>query len=238
MKKVMISLLMVAATLNAFAITYTGKAKLTLTSSDNKSCTMTIGESADLNDGLNNGYYAALNEEGLSVQLYVLYNNVKYQQFASSAATMEDLHIGVKTNAATTYSMTASNVVGSIRIMFKGVEYTINSNGVVFSSETLDANSVLPAAGDEASYRVQPSAPIVPSMCFEKNILKINGHAGEPLIVKYGATELVNETLGDTYTSPDFGALVPAETRLVVTLAGVDYQIDVNPVVTPLVLVP
>ena len=232
----MISLLMVAATLNAFAITYTGKAKLTLTSSDNKSCTMTIGESEDLAAGLNNGYYAELNEEGKDVQIYVVYNNVKYAHFGSNAATMTDLQLGIKTNASTAYTLTASNVTGTLKVKINGVTYDITAG--MSEAITLPASSTLPAAGDEANYRVQPSAPIVPSICFEKNVLKINGHAGETLIVKNGATELVNVVLGDTYTSADFGALVPAETRLVVTLAGVDYQIDVNPVVTPLVLVP
>ena len=87
--------------MSAFAIDYSGKAKLTLTSSDNKSCALTIAESADLSDGLNNGYYAELNEEGKAVQFYVSFGGKKYQSFASSAATMQDLQLGVKTNAST-----------------------------------------------------------------------------------------------------------------------------------------
>ena len=222
----MISLLMVAATLNAMAITYTGKAKLTLTSEDNKSCTMTIGESADLSDGLNNGYYAELNEEGKEVQLYAEFGGKKYQIFASNAATMADLPLGIKTNASANYTLTASNVTGALKIRINGVEYTITEG--MSEAIVLPASSVLPAAGDEDKYKIQPSSPIAPSICFSYNVLEINGHAGEALVVKQGDTEIANEAaLGATY-SKDLSAYTG---RLVVTLNGQDYQIDANPAV-------
>lgn len=230
MKKIFISLLVVAASLNAMAQTFSSMAQLTLTSSDNKSCSMIIAESADLSDGLNNGYYAELNEEGKEVLLYVTYGGKKYQQFASNPATMQDLQLGVKTNASTTYSLTASNVTGSFKVKFAGVEYTINAAGAVFSDVALAANSELPAAGDEANYKVNPSAPAGPSLCFNYNVLEINGHDGESLVIKQGTTEIDNvAALGATY-SKDLSAYTG---RLVVTLAGQDYQIDANPAVTP-----
>ena len=231
MKKIMISLLMAAATVNAFAVTYTSKAKLTLKSSDNKSCAMTIAESEDFSDGLNNGYYAELNEEGKDVQLYVSYGGKKYQQFASNAATMADLQLGIKTNASTSYTLTASNVSGSkaFKLKINGVEYSIDGNGPVFSDVTLPASSTLPAAGDEAKYKVNPAAPAAPSLCFSNNILEINGHEGETLKVMQGTTEIVAETtLGATYSKD----LSNQTGRLVVTLNGTEYQIDANPAVT------
>lgn len=191
---------------------------------------MTIGESADLADGLNNGYYAELNTEGKAVQLYVVYNNVKYQQFASNAATMQDLQLGIVTNTATTYTLTAANVVGSLKLKVAGVEYTVNAAGTVFSDVTLPASSTLPAAGDEANYKVQPSAPAAPALCFSNNILTVNGHDGETLVVKQGTTEIANvAALGNTYDL-DLKAYTG---RIVVTLNGTDYQIDANPTVTP-----
>ena len=232
MKKIFISLLMVAATMSAFAIDYSGKAKLTLTSSDNKSCALTIAESADLSDGLNNGYYAELNEEGKAVQFYVSFGGKKYQSFASSAATMQDLQLGVKTNASTTYTLTASNVTGSLKIKFAGVEYTIDAAGVVFSDLALAANSVLPAAGDEANYVVNPSAPAVPSICFNYNHLIVTGYAGSTLKVeKAGVAVVAEQTLASDNEDFDLSA---ESGRLVVTLNGVEYQIDANPAVTTL----
>ena len=230
MKKIMISLLMVAATVNAFAITYTGKAKLTLTAANNESCAIVIAESADFSDGLNNGYYVGFNEEGKDVQFYVVYGGVKYAHFGSNAATMQDLQLGLKTNASTTYTLTASNVTGSLKIKFAGVEYTINAAGTVFSDLALAANSVLPAAGNEADFVVNPSAPVAPSICVNYNVLEINGHAGESLVVNQGTTEIANETsLKDKY-SLDLSAY---KGRIVVTLNGEKYQINVNPEVSP-----
>ena len=224
----MISLLMVAASLNAMAaVTYTGKAKLTLTSADNKSCTMTIGESADLNAGINNGYYAILNEEGREVMLYVEYGDKKYQQFASNAATMQDLQLGIVTNASTTYTLTAANVTGSLRVKINGVEYTIDAAGTIFSDVTLPASSTLPAAGDEDKYKVQPSAPAAPSICFNYNHLIVTGYAGSTLKVeKAGVAVVAEQTLASDNEDFDLSA---ENGRLVVTLDGTAYQIDVNP---------
>ena len=237
MKKIFISLLMVAATVNAFAITYTGKAKLTLTSSDNKSCTMTIGESADLTDGLNNGYYAELNEEGKDVQLYVSFGSKKYQIFASSPATMQDLQLGVKTNASTTYSLTASNVTGSFKIKFAGVEYTINANGAVFSDVTLPASSTLPAAADAANYVVNPSAPLVQAICFNYNKLQLTKYDGATVEVfaDGAATAALTQVVsGDAQFDIDLSTLASGKYKVVVSGIATpeEYIIDVKPAVT------
>ena len=235
----MISLLMVVATINAFAVTYTSKAKLTLTSSDNKSCTMIIAESEDLNAGLNNGYYAELNEEGKAVQLYVVYGGKKYQQFASNAVTMADLQLGVVTNASTTYSLTASNVVGSLRVKFNGVEYTIDANGTVFSDVTLAASSTLPAAGDEANYKVNPSAPLVQGICFKYNKLELTKYDGATVEVfadGVATAALTQVVAGDAQFDIDLSALASGKYKVVVTIPGVatpeEYIIDVKPAVT------
>ncbi len=214
--------------MNAMAITYTGKAKLTLTSADNKSCNMTIGESEDLSAGLNNGYYAELNEEGKDVQLYAEFGGKKYQIFVSNAATMADLQLGIKTNASTAYTLTASNVTGAMKIRINGVEYTITEG--MSGAIVLPASSVLPAAGDEDKYKIQPSSPIAPSICFNYNVLEINGHEGEALIVKKGDVEIANVAALPAAYSLDLSA---QSGRLVVTLNGQDYQIDANPAVTP-----
>jgi len=233
MKKIMIALFIVAATFNAMAINYTAKAKLTLTStSNNKSCTLTIAESEDFGAGLNPGYYAELNTEGKEVWFYVVYNNVKYQQFGSNAATMQGLQLGIKTNASETYTLTASNVVGTPHIMINGVYYTVTAG--MSESITLNANSTLPAAGDEDKYSVQPlapSTPAEPSICFNYNILEVKGHAGETLMIEQDGVAVVNvSSLASDNESFDLNNY---QGRLVVTLNGEEYHIDANPVVTP-----
>lgn len=235
----MISLLMVAASLNAFAITYTGKAKLTLTAANNESCAIVIAESADFSDGLNNGYYAEFNDEGKDVQFYVTYGGVKYAHFGSNPATMQDLQLGVKTNASTTYSLTASNVTGSLKIKFAGVEYTINAAGPVFSDVALAASSVLPAAGDEADYVVNPSAPAVQGICFNYNILTLTKYNGATVDVfaDGAATAAVTANVpSDLPFDVDLNAQASGKYKVVVTIPGVvdpeEYIIDVKPAVT------
>ncbi len=230
----MISLLMVAASLNAFAITYTSKAKLTLTSSDNKSCTMTIGESADLSDGLNNGYYAILNEEGYDVQLYVEFGGKKYQQFASNAATMADLQLGIKTNAATSYTLTASNVSGAtpFKVKINGVEYTVTDG--MSEVITLDASSVLPAAGDEAKYKVNPAAPLVKGICFKYEKLELTMYNGAQVdVFADGATTPAKSeaVVGDALYLIDLSALASGKYYVKIDLDG-DSNYDEEYVIT------
>jgi hypothetical protein len=239
MKKIMISLLMVAATLNAMAITYTGKAQLVLTSSDNKSCTLGLVESEDLVDGLNPGRYAVLNEEGKDVLIYVVYNNVKYETFASNKATMQDMQLYIKTNASTDYTLTAKNVTGTLKVRINGVDYTISAG--MNEAITLPASSTLPAAGDEDKYKVQPSAPAAPEFCFVNEELKVNGFAGKKLAIWNAdkTTAIVPEfTLGDTYVR-DFSGEA-ANSKFIIVFDGLpavapvqkDYVIDVKPAVT------
>jgi hypothetical protein len=237
MKKIFISLLMVAASLNVMAVTFTSKAKLTLKSSDNKSCTLGIGESEDLSDGLNNGYYAELNEEGKEVQFYVSFGGKKYQSFSSNAATMQDLQLGVKTNASTTYTLTASNVSGSLKIKFAGVEYTIDANGTVFSDVALAASSVLPAAGDEANYVVNPSAPLVQGICFNYNKLQLTKYDGATVEVfaDGAATAALTQVVaGDAQFDIDLSTLASGKYKVVVSGIATpeEYIIDVKPAVT------
>ena len=222
---------MVAATLNAMAVTFTGKAKLTLTSADNKSCTLGIGESEDLAAGLNNGYYAELNTEGKEVQLYVTYGGVNYQSFSSNAATMQDLQLGIKTNASTAYTLTASNVTGRLKVKINGVTYDITAG--MSEAITLPANATLPAAGDEANYKVQPSTPLVKGICFNYNVLTLTKYAGETVeVYNYGTTTaaLTQAIAADAATDVDLNAL--AAGKYLVKVGTEEYVIDVKPAVT------
>lgn len=233
----MISLLMVAATVNAFAVTYTGKAKLTLTAANNESCAIVIAESADFSDGLNNGYYAEFNDEGKDVQFYVTYGGTKYAHFGSNPATLQDLQLGVKTNASTTYSLTASNVTGSLKIKFAGVEYTINANGAVFSDVALAANSTLPAAGDEANYVVNPSAPLVQGICFNYNKLQLTKYDGATVEVFADGAATATRTenvVGDATYEIDLSNEAAGKYKVVVSGIATpeEYIIDVKPAVT------
>lgn len=203
--------------MSAMAVTYTGKAKLTLTSSDSKSCTLTIGESGDLGAGLNPGYYAELNTEGKEVWFFVEFGGVKYQQFASNAATMENLQLGIKTNASTSYTLTAASVVGTLKIRINGVEYNITEG--MSEAITLPASSTLPAVGDELNYKVQPTA-LEFGICFIDNELQItsNPYAENVVVKDENGTKVVDEAPVTPYQAIDLSDL--ADGRYTVELAG------------------
>jgi hypothetical protein len=229
MKKIMISLLMVAATMSAMAATVAGQASITLKADNGKSCKLTLAELSDGVAGLNPGYYAELNEEGKEVCFYVEFGGKKYQTFGSNAATMENLQLGIKTNASTSYTLTASGIKGSkvFKLKINGVEYTVDAS-LNDTPITLAASATLPAAGDEDKYKVNPKTAGV-SICFNYNVLEINGHAGEALKIAQGATVIDQQTsIGATY-SKDLSSYTG---RIVVTLGTKEYQIDANPSVT------
>ena len=146
MKKIMITLLMVAATLNAMAITYTGKVKVRLTSSDNKYCEAVVATSDDFIDGLNNSYYVAFNDENKDVHLYVDFAGTRYAHFGSSATTMRNMPLIMKANSATSYSLSFSAMVGTIDIYDKKlgvhIDKSQNYDFTVEDSER-DANDIV-----------------------------------------------------------------------------------------------
>lgn len=234
MKKIFISLLMAAVTLNAMAADMS-IAELTLTSEDHKSSTLIIAQSEDLNAGLNNGYYAELNEEGKEVQLYVTYGGKKYEQFASNAATMQDLQLGIKTNASTSYTLSASNVSGALKVKINGVEYTITDG--MSEVITLAANSILPAAGDEANYVVNPSAPLVQGICFNYNKLQLTKYDGATVEVFADGAATATRTenvVGDATYEIDLSNETAGKYKVVVSGIATpeEYIIDVKPAVT------
>ncbi len=230
MKKIMISLLMVAATMNVMAATVAGMAKVTIKGVETgKYCALTIAELSDGVAGLNPGYYAELNTEGKDVQMYVTYGGKNYQTFGSNAATMADLQLGIKTDASTSYTLTASGVTGTpLKIMINGVTYTITAG--MSETITLPASSTLPAAGDEAKYKVNPSAPAAP-ICFNYNKLEINVAPANPIIVTdKNGTAVTGSPFAVTTTVIDLSG--EAAGRYIVTYDGKEYQIDVKPTVT------
>ena len=219
MKKIMLSLLAIAATMNAMAITIDAKAKVTIAAGGAETSLILI-QASDLNDGWNNGYCGEiydLNERPLA--LYIEYNGKNYASFGTKDLTANDIKLKAKDNGATSYTITVSNASATtpLRLLFGATEIPF-----------VDGTYTLTAAELAAANKVA-GAPAAPSICFNYNVLEINGHDGEALVIKQGTTEIDNvASLGATY-SKDLSAY---NGRLVVTLNGQDYQIDANPAVT------
>ena len=112
MKKLFISLLAIAATINAMAIDYTAKAKITLNSQNGESCYFTVGASADATISQ---YNAPMNMTNRVVAMYAISGAEKYQLFY--AADLEGLALGLMTNAETNYTVNFSNVIGTLYLI-------------------------------------------------------------------------------------------------------------------------
>ena len=213
-------LLGVAATINVMAVNYTAKAKVTLETESGFSCDLMLSEAAEY--GALTG--SVMNMEGRQVALYVLNGTTKLQ--IAKAADLDGVKLGLLANAATSYTLTVSSVAGSETLYIQdadSVSYAL-TEGAVYNF-TAAAN-----ATDEARFVLKKAAlPAGPSICFNYNVLEINGHAGEALVVKQGTTEIANEASLPAAYQLDLSAYTG---RLVVTLNGQDYQIDANPAVT------
>ena len=68
--------------------------------------------------------------------------------------------------------------------------------------------------------------PTAPEFCFNYNKLTVNAYTGKSLVIKQGTTEIVNIPALPIVYEKDLSGYTG---RLVVTLDGVDYQIDANP---------
>ncbi len=232
MKKLFISLLALAATVNAMAITYAGKATITLTSANNESCSIIVAESDELADGLNNGYYAVINMENREVALYAIYGGSNYQQFATKS--LEDIALGVKTSAATDYTLTVSNVSGSKTLKLKIGDEVIELTEGLSKALTLTPNQAALAFGT-----LEPSAPAVQGICFNYNILTLTMYAGATVdVYPYGNTAAaVSATVTDDAPfDVDLNTQASGKYEVVVAVPGATvpekYIIDVKPAVT------
>ncbi len=232
MKKLFISLLALAATVNAMAISFAGKATITLTSANNESCAIIVAESDELADGLNNGYYAVINMENREVALYAIYGGSNYQQFATKS--LEDIALGVKTSAATDYTLTVSNVSGSKTLKLKIGDEVIELTEGLSKNLTLTPNQAALAFGT-----LEPSAPAVPGICFNYNILTLTKYAGAHVDVfadGAAAAAVSADVVGDAAFDVDLNAQASGKYKVVVNVPGAtkpeEYIIDVKPAVT------
>ena len=223
MKKIVMMLLGVAATINVMAVDYTAKAKVTLQAESGYTCELTLRQADEY--GALNG--AEMNMEDRKIAFYALNGTTKLQ--TAKAADLSELKLGFIGDASTNYTLTVSEVAGSETLYIQDgsdASYAL-TEGAVYNF-TAAAN-----ASDEARFVIKKAAlPAGPSICFNYNVLEINGHEGESLVIKDAAgAEIENVAALPAAYSKD---LSDKSGRLVVTLNGQDYQIDANPAVTDL----
>ena len=181
MKKIMISLLMMAAAINSFAVSYTAKATMTLTSQSGYTSNITIAESNDLNVGTNAGYCSIINMEGRPVAMYAIFNGANYQTFGTKE--LGTMPFGIKTNADTNYKLTFTNVSGTKTLQM------VDLVAKKIVSITTDGEYAFTApANTETSDRFRLYVPGTYEICFRYGKLQITENPSAADIVIKDAT--------------------------------------------------
>jgi len=139
MKKIFLMLLGIAATINAMAVDYTAKAKITVSSTTGFYCDLMLSESTEYGDLTGSPIYLS----GYKVALYVI-NGSSLLQIAR-AASLNDVPLALKTDAGTDYTFTVSNVEGTNPLYLMDSETGVNYllDGTSFTIENLPANSTI-----------------------------------------------------------------------------------------------
>ena len=214
MKKILISMMLVAGIATAYAADVTTRAKITLGSS-----AITVRESADLSDAEDSGYDAVVYG---STNIAVIANSKKWAEWGTN--DLEGVVIEF-TPAAENVSFAFSNVKGDLYL----VDKQDNSRTKIVAGATYDFTVEASQVGVAQANRFAISKIAGPEICFNYNKLTVKGYAGKTLKVMKGADVVVAEkTLSD---NEEFD-LSAQSGRLVVTLDGKEYQIDANPAVT------
>ncbi len=159
-----------------------------------------------------------------SINLYAVSNSTNLSAIGTNDLSNVALTF-VSNKAETNYTMTFSNVIGTVKLYdaVENQEITLANAGTY--PFTVAANSTI------ADRFVINYVPAAPSICFNYNHLIVTGYAGSTLKVeKAGVAVVAEQTLASDNEDFDLSA---ENGRLVVTLDGTEYQIDANPAVTP-----
>lgn len=181
-------------------------------------------------------YFGATDEIG-QVNIYALNGSDKVSAIKKDDLTGVELQIITNRRAASdqhytlTFNVPTSTVGLKLLDRMTGIVTTMTHNGTY----EFDVNTTLhPDFVAGTNYVIKDrfvinGTPVAESLCFNNNILEVNGYAGKSLVIKQGASEIENIPSLPAMKSISLGAYTG---RLVVTLDGKDYQIDVNPTVT------
>lgn len=120
MKKLFISLLAIAATLNVMALNVENQAKITIMGGTATHSLYLINAS-DLAEGINKGYCSEVYDlDGHAVALYAIFNGKNYETFGSKNLMDQPLQFAIKTNGSETYTLKVEKVVGTPMVLAFG----------------------------------------------------------------------------------------------------------------------
>ena len=146
MKKILLSVLTLALSVNLFAIDYTGRVTVAIFDGSHLH-NVTVAESSDVPSGqLLNGYYTPIQDmASLNVAAYVSYNSVAYENIALNS--LKNTPLLVKANAATAYQLYFANLEGTITLYdtkkAQFVDMTSNPYDFTIEASERDANNIV-----------------------------------------------------------------------------------------------
>ncbi len=209
MKKIFMSLLVLAATFNAFAIDYTAKATLTLTDTDGDACEIVIAQSdqADINK-----YNAEMYMENRAIAIYVSANDKKYEIYATNDLTGIAFGIMPK-EGVTDYTLTVTDVQGET-LVFKdnvtGATYPMTEGAIIPLSNI--------TAETTTTFQISSAAPATPEICHRYGKLEVRGSNGmtvQVLNLDGSATSIADQTMATDNEVIDLSGLTAGQQYLV-----------------------
>ena len=236
MKKVFASLLMIAATVSAFAIDYTAKATLTLKNTNGDECRVTIAQvedaataallCAEMKNDYREIFFYAIDPADNSE------NPKKYEVYAST--DLENLAFGFEKsntdNNDEAYTLTATSVVGTIYLYDEDTKkyFPLKDNDVYPFNATKNSTK---------RFSLRTSAP-VPGICHQNGKLEFTGYKGAQFKVvdyKTNAEVIGLTTITSDYESFDAPAADAQETKqykvLITTAVGTADEKEETPLV-------
>ena len=210
MKKIMVTLLIVAAAINAMAVDYTAKAKVTLTAESGFNSELTLSEAAEY--GTLGGLEMYMLDR--KVALYALDGTTKLQ--VARAADLRNVALGLLTDASTNYTLTVASVAGTetlyIHDNVAGLDYAL-TEGALYNF-TATANTT-----DETRFYLKKASSGELNVCFIDNKLQINDNPyDEPIVIK--------DANGDEIAGSPFAASTPLVDMTAIGAAGDRFTVE------------
>lgn len=228
MKKIVMMLLGVAATINVMAVDYTAKAKVTLQSLSGYTCDLYLTQADEF--GTLNG--SELNMDGRKVALYAVNGTEKLQ--IAKAANLAEVKLGLLADASTSYTLTVSQVAGTETLYIwdaDSASYALTEGAVYHFTAAANAT-------DEARFVIKKAPlPTVQGICFNYNKLQLTKYAGATVEVfaDGAATAAVTANVpSDLPYEIDLSNEAAGKYKVVVSGIATpeEYIIDVKPAVT------
>ena len=238
MKKIFVSLFIIAASLNAMATDF---AVATLTLKGNTSLEEGEVTLVKTDDPAAASFCAPLYIDQYQVVMFAINGSEKYQVWAN--AELENLALGIKTYSDESYTITVSNVSGSETLNF--YDAITNQTIALTEGKTYDF-TIEPAQKNQTilnRFMIKEPAPAVKGICFRKNILSLTKYSGAKVEVfrKNVAAAVVTQNIAsDAQTDINLSAQESDRYIVKIDLDGdatttddkEEYQIDVKPAVT------